>query len=137
MKNIAEILETIRSHSDVRNLLAADSAVETPEQAAEAYAKAAEKLGYKLTGEEILAYIGEAESGLRRKADETVGAIQSLREEDLAQAAGGGYHPECYDTYKDHENCWWTDGCDVIHEQYKDYKCKSSWYCWKTVAIKD
>ena len=59
----------------------------------------------------------------------TAEAEESVKELDLdvlENVAGGkAEHAECMDTYKDKENCWYEDGCDMVFYGYKDYICKS------------
>jgi len=137
MKNIAAILEELRNNPEAHALLKGKDKPENAGDEAREYAEVAGKLGYDITAEEILDYTNEAMAKLRNRTDASAGSIEELPEDELSEVAGGGDHEECYDTYKDRENCWYSDGCDHIYQDYKHYVCKRSDYdpkCGKTHA---
>ena len=122
-ENIRSVLEAVRQNSEVlQNPEQADSAGNA-EEAAGIWAAAAAKLGYDVSAEEISSYILEAEASLKQKAQEAGEAITRLPDEEMKDVAGGKDHSSCKDTYKDRENCWVHDGCDVVITHYSDYKC--------------
>ena len=134
---IAKVLDEIRSNPDVMKELREQKTAETPEEIAAVWAKAAAGLGHSVSAEEISAYILEAEGEMKRKAQAAKDGIENLSEQELAEVAGGKGHSDCRDTFKDRENCWYSDGCDHIYQDYKHYVCKRSDYdpkCGKTHA---
>lgn len=129
MKEIAKILEELRAHPEARDLMNAKADAKGTEDEARLYGEIASRLGYEAGTQEFLDYISGTGEALRQRTDAAAESIRELPEEELAEAAGGADHKNCYDTYKDKENCWWTDGCDVIHENYKGYQCKRNNEC--------
>jgi len=122
-EEIARILEEVRTNGKAAEELRRMDAAAVPEEAGRAWAGAAAALGHRVTAGEIREYILEAEAEMKRRARETGEEIRSLSDEELGEVAGGKDHSECKDTYKDRENCWFNDGCDIVNHHYKDYKC--------------
>jgi len=123
-RDIATILEEVRSNPDVAKELKEQGPVETPEEIAAVWAKAAAGLGYDLAPEDILSYIRDAEAEMRRKAEENKDEIENLSPQELEEAAGGkAPYEKCQVSYKDRENCWVADGCDNVAVVYPGYLC--------------
>ena len=122
-KTIQTILDEIRKNPKAAEFLKEKEAAGTPEEAGALWASAAAELGHSITAEEIGEYIKTSEDELKQKAQAAGDEIQSLSEDELKEVAGGKDHSSCKDTYKDRENCWIHDGCDVINNHYSDYKC--------------
>ena len=125
-EEIAGILEEVRTNGKAAEKLQRMDAAAAPEEVSKAWADAAAALGHSVTPEEIREYILEAEAEMKRKAQETGEEIQALSDEELGEVAGGKDHGDCKDTYKDRENCWFNDGCDIVNHHYKNYKCHYS-----------
>lgn len=120
---IAEILEKIRGDEEAQKFLKENGPAETLEETAELWSSAAAGMGYEIDAKEIREYMNDAESSLKQKAKENGEMIEALSDEELEQVAGGGDHPDCKSSFKDRENCWFNDACDVINKKYSDYKC--------------
>ena len=58
-----------------------------------------------------------------------VAKLEKLPDGELTQIAGGKGDPDCKDTYKNRENCWSNDGCDVVYHDYDNYICKNITWC--------
>ena len=123
-REIVSVLEQIRNHPKTAEMLKTEKTL-SREEAAEAYAVAAKTFGYTLTAEEILSAIQDRETKIQVRTEGAAEELRAIPEEEMAEVSGGGDHDICYDTYKDRENCWWSDGCDIIHNYYHGYQCKS------------
>jgi len=122
-KMVQTILEEIRKNPKATDFLKGKEPARTPEEAGTLWASAAAELGHSITAEDIEEYIRIAEAELKQKAQAAGDEIKSLSEDELKEVAGGKSHSDCKDTYKDRENCWINDGCDIINNHYSDYKC--------------
>ena len=61
----------------------------------------------------------QADQTRKTKAD-----IKEIPEDEMQKVAGGELHgKDCEDTFLYFENCWLTDGCDVLNTWYDDYEC--------------
>ena len=89
----------------------------------DAMVEIARHFGYDITKEELI-----ESSRARCKALEEAGqaaekAVEELSVDQLDSVAGGKDNENCKDTFKDQENCWWEDGCDVNYNTYSGYNC--------------
>ena len=104
------------------------------------YAKIAEQLGFDLTGKDLAEYAEEMQRRRSERTEAEAEKIEQLPEDELDEVAGGGDHPQCKDTFRDQENCWYNDGCDVVYHRYDNYECHydfqcsnyQNWACGKT-----
>lgn len=122
-KEIATILEELRSNPDAVKNITGSKTVSTREEAAAIWSKAASGLGYSITAEEISSFILETETEMKQKARENANAIESLSDEKLEAVAGGKGHDKCEFSFLDRENCWFTDACDNAIIYYGGYLC--------------
>ena len=122
-QEIARILEEVRSDPDLAKALREQKPARTPDEAAAVWADAAARLGYSLSAKELSAYVREAEEDRKKKTLESSAGIESLSEEEMAEAAGGKGHDKCETSYRDRENCWFADACDNVAVIYPGYKC--------------
>ena len=122
-EKIKVFLSELKAHPRAAELLNGRETPNTPEEAAEFYAGIAKELGYDLTAEELAAYIGEQNAAHRERTDGNAEEVSRLDDSELAAVAGGKDHPDCKDTYKDAENCWFKDACDIVMLHYPDYRC--------------
>lgn len=121
MDNAKNFFEEIIRTEEAKKIFSNYKKPETIEETVKIYIKVAGELGIELTEEEIKEYLSAKE------------ASGQLDDEELSQLSGGGDHPECKDTFKDKENCWWDDACDLINSYYEGYDCKhnvqgASWF---------
>lgn len=130
MKNSAgEFLNALREDEEIRKYM---KGCVLPEGTAreDALADVAAHFGYEVTKEELAEAIRSKEEALKAAAAETEAGIRKIPLDDLDQVAGGKKeHEECEDTFKNFENCWWEDGCDVALNVYPRYICS---YCTYT-----
>ena len=130
-EKVQAFLEALKDDPKVQEMVREIPEPETPSERIHAYAKIAKNLGYDLSDEDLRAFIADQEQILQAKAQSTAQGLEELPEEELSEVAGGGDHPDCKDTYKDKENCWVTDGCDIINNHYSDYQCHYNSKCDK------
>ncbi|MBR5338300.1 MAG: hypothetical protein IK152_09980 [Lachnospiraceae bacterium] len=96
------------------------------------YSEVAGKLGIDLPESELKGYVRKVEEKIKAHTEKEAGAIESIPDNELSAVAGGKDHDNCKDTFKDRENCWFNDGCDIIINSYDGYKCHcngSDWPC--------
>lgn len=140
-EKIKAFLEEIKSDPKAAMLLSDAAAPKNGKEEAAAYVKAAKKLGYDLTEEEFFAYIQEAVGEQKKKTEAGAAEIEQIPDEELEKAAGGKIcfsvvkylycynvltHEPCKYTFKDRENCWATDACDVMLIKYDYYICNNN-----------
>ena len=115
MENAKKFFEEVAKTEEAKALFAAMEAPKDEEARFLAYIDIANKLGIALTLEDIAAYLQETAN--------QAPAENELDDEELQQLVGGGENAGCKGTYQHKENCWWTDACDLVNNQYGDYQC--------------
>lgn len=135
MEKVKAILEEIRNDPKAAGMLEGVDTQKTEEEAAAAFIAAAKELGYEIAPEEFAAFLkAQAEERLTKTEEEAEGVLK-LDDSEIAEAAGGSTfepckravvgHPLCKTTYKDGENCWFNDSCNIIYRKYEpDPACK-------------
>ena len=124
-KNKAELFLNAMNEDEKIQAFMKDYTLPEGMEKEDALVEIARRFGYEITKEELL-----QASEARCKAIEAAGqaakeAVEELSIDQLDMVAGGKkYNDDCNDTYKDKENCWLTDGCDVSYIGYSDYRCK-------------
>ena len=132
-EEIRKILEALKTDPGAKELIAGQGMPSDREALISIYAEAAKKLGFEITPEEFRSYVKEQEEARIVKTGESASAIQQLDDEALDQVAGGKKEKDgCKDTYRDRENCWVTDACDIVLEWYDDYECLALSSCQET-----
>lgn len=111
MANVQKFFEEIIRSEQAKELLSTMQKPENEEQVLDCYVQIAQKLGCTLTAEDIRAYMASKQP------------CGELDDEELAQVAGGKGNKYCHYSYLDRENCWLTDGCDILFKGYDYYKC--------------
>ena len=100
------------------------------EDAAKLFAEYAKKNGYDVTEEEFYNYFIVGDSNVKSKSDAEAVKIKALKDEELKAVSGGWKkeNDECRSTYRQYENCVWTDECSHINNEYQYNKgCRSSY----------
>ena len=123
------VLDSLSTDPQAQELLAKISEPDSLEARIRVYVNIAEELGYDLTEQELSDYLSVRENEVRASTEAAAEEIRKLRYDELAGVAGGGSHSECKDTYKDKENCWFNDACDIAIHHYKGYQCHRNWSC--------
>ena len=145
MNEVREFLTALGKDPRAKELLKGKKEPANTEEAAEQYLSIAEKLGYKVTKEDILVFLNKQEQFLREKAEKAESAVKTaLDEEALDLVAGGtGDNPGCAETFSPGEWCWITDSCSTIINGYSGSDlnevapdpsgaCKFDQYCFDT-----
>ena len=128
-KKVKAFLEALKTDPKAQELIRDIPEPETTSSRIRAYAKIAKDLGYDLSDADLDAFILDQELYLQAKAEAAAKEIKELPEDELEEVAGGGDHPECKNTYKDRENCWVHDGCDIVNTHYPNYQCHYNSKC--------
>ena len=126
MGKVEEYIEALKKDPKSAELLAGAKGLKNAADFAAYHEKCAKELGFELSADEIIAYMTEEEKKLGVKSEETKAQIANLSLDDLENVAGGT--DTCKDSYRDEENCWHNDGCDVAYNKYDYYRCCSNWY---------
>ena len=121
IEKVQELLKAIKNDPKAQELLKNLPPVKSEEEKIASLIGVAKKLGYDLTKEDFEAYA----QAQKEKTDAQAEAVQTLADEDVAQASGGKReHDKCFQTYKDRENCAFYDACDMAWRHYGGYKCQ-------------
>ena len=99
------------------------------EEELDAYVVIAKQVGLDFTVEEIAAVIEERAQEQLAKTEASIAKLEKLPDENFSQIVGGKGDPDCKDTFKNKENCWHNDGCDVVYHYYDTYICKRIDWC--------
>ena len=122
--NIKKIIEAMEADPKVQELLKDTPQPENQETEIRVYADIAAQLGYDITEEDLKTYLENTSMIIAGRTEEAAGDIQELPDDVLDKVAGGKKdHESCMDTYRDYENCWYNDGCDLFFRHYHDYIC--------------
>ena len=113
MENAKKFFEEVIKTDEAKAIIADTKQPETDEERVAAYLEIAKKLNVELTAEGILAYFNAAAQP----------ASGELDDDELAQLTGGAGNAACRDSFKQRENCWINDGCDISYNYYSNYKC--------------
>lgn len=116
MENAKKFFEEAIKTEEAKAIIAALEKPENEEQTIKAYAEVAEKLGIKLSEEEITKYLSSKK------------ASGDVDDEELDQVTGGRTHSNCEVTFTDYENCWGEDACDIFSNNYDGYYCNFAFY---------
>ena len=134
MNKANDFFEKLQNDPKAQELLAGLAAPDSLEETIKTYARIAGELGIDLTEAEISEEIAAREKAQAERTAQAAAGIKDLAPDELDAVAGGVVNPpnNCKETYKDKENCWWTDACDHVNNSYPYYKCKSSnnGACW-------
>ena len=129
MNEVRECLTALGKDPRAKELLKGLRGSVNAESAAKQYAEIAEKLGFSLPEEKILAFLKEEQELVRSRTEKAAEQVEktALSEEALEEVAGGdgGYvkdHPECDTTFSDNEWCWISDNCSLVITYYNEPK---------------
>jgi len=122
-EKVIEFLKALKEHESAEEMIRKYPEPETAEDRIRIYAQIAGEMGHDVSEEDLKEYVAAKEKHLREKAEAASEEIQELPADDLSSVAGGKGHSNCKDTYKDKENCWVNDACDIVNHHYKGYQC--------------
>ena len=115
MSEVKKFLESLKNRALASELFPTEKPKNETE-ALDAYVKAAEKLGFSITAEELKA---EIEENAAATAKETEDQIRKIPAEELDKVAGGGSDRQpCEVTYIEGEWCYWPDSCTYLINKY-------------------
>lgn len=127
MQNIKSFLDELTTNPKAIEKLQAKGELKTNEEKLQAILEIGKDLGYELSAEELSEALKEKAAALKERTDAQAEEVETLDDDELATAAGGKKeHSECKDTYRNRENCWVKDGCDVVNIKYSGYVCHLS-----------
>lgn len=126
-ENAKCFFEKLGTDPEAQELLKGCPKPDKPEELLKAYTELAGKLGISLSEEELAGYLEEEKKAIESRTEAAASQIQELQDDAMDAVAGGGAKPDCKDTYRDHENCWFNDGCDNVYHYYDTYMCKNTY----------
>ena len=129
--DVKAFLNSLRINSKAKAMISQIPEPKNTDEWAAAYAKIAGELGFEVTEDDLKEFVAIKEKKLQEQANASAAEIEELSADELGEVAGGGDHSDCKDTYKDKENCWVNDGCDIINNHYSDYQCHYNNKCAK------
>jgi len=122
MENITKLMDELKDNPKVQALFDNAADPETLEEEVKVYADAAKELGIDVTEDELKEYVQKVEAEQKAKTEADAASVAELDAGSLEKVSGG--KEICTFSYKDKENCWRQDGCDIIFIKYHDYICK-------------
>ena len=128
-EKVVAFLKALREHPAGEEMIRKIPEPETQGDRIRAYAQIAGEMGHDVSEADLADYVAAKEKNLREKTEAAGEEIRELAADDLGAAAGGKDHKDCKDSYKDRENCWFKDGCDIVNNHYSDYQCHYSDKC--------
>ncbi len=137
IEKIKELLKAVKTDPEAQAKLQGLTKPADEDGIIRYYAEAAKKLSFDVTEADLRAFLAEATADRTGKTEDAAAKVQALQDDELAQAAGGGRsggsvhcdnnYSSCVDTYRQRENCWFNDGCDLDHNHYSDYLCEHNY----------
>ena len=122
---VETFLKALKTDPKAASLLAAFPAPKTDADRLQAYAEIAKEMGHDISEAELEAYFSEMEKSLQERTKATEDLITKLSLDELEKTSGGHKRPQCKDTFRNVENCWYNDACDHIYRYYKEYICRN------------
>ena len=116
-EKIRKLMDTLRNDPRAKGMVQGMKQPENDAEAAEAYAKLAQDLGFDISAEEIAEAMKKMEQAQQARTGAAAEAVEkaSLTEGDLDRVAGGNSHPTvCEDSFTEGEWCWFTDSCSFL-----------------------
>lgn len=123
VESVKKFFESLQTDPRAQELLKDCPRPESLDDTVKAYADVAGKMGLALTEDDLRSALEEEMQNQKHSTEAAAEKIRELPDEAMEQVAGGKQHYECHDTYKDHENCWFNDGCDIVFRSYEHYCC--------------
>lgn len=128
MKNelVIKFLECVQANDAIKEELQKNIEGKSIDEAIKCFVELAPKLDFNITEEDLKEYFEKSAQNLKERTDATIAKVEAIDASELEAVAGGYYkgeHPNCGDTFKDRENCWFNDGCDITLNKYSNYQC--------------
>ena len=120
MNEVKEFLKVLSQDQKAQALLRQEREPASAEEAAARYAAIAEKLGFSLPEEQMLAFLKEQEERQKKLTAETAEQFEkaALSEDALDEVAGGKGDDACTETFDAGEWCWFADSCSYVINLY-------------------
>lgn len=125
---VRDFIKAVKTNEELSKVAREKTEGKSPDEVIKYYAELAPTMDFDVTEEDLRECFINEPSKLQQRTDATIAKVQELDINELDEVAGGyADSPECADTYRDHENCWYNDGCNVIFNRYRWYKC-GGWF---------
>ena len=128
-EKVKSFLKALKTDPKAKSCFADVPEPETDADRLRNYAEIAKKLGYDVSEAELEEYLAEKEKALKEHTKAAEDFIAHLSADEMETVSGGDLKTICEDTFQGGENCWYSDGCDVIFTQYKGYICAHTGRC--------
>ena len=126
MNQAMQFLDKLRNDPKAKELVTGLKMPESEEETARVYLGLAEKMGFNLTAEEILAAVKTMSQEQRSKTAEAAGSVDKAPlSEDALEAVAGGRDGDgepidsCDGTHVPGEWCWFNDSCSYLIWSYE------------------
>ena len=117
MAKAEEFLKAVREDPEIREYIK-DHALPEGMSDSEALTALAGQFGFDVTAEELSAAINARKAEISSAKASAEEAVNKLDLNDLDKVAGGKGDPRCKKVFEHYDNCWGTDRCDTIVEEY-------------------
>ena len=127
---VEQFLKALSENEEVR-AYRADYALPEGVEKEDALVDIAAHFGYEITKDDLVKACEKQAGELAAVRQVAEKEVRELSVNDLDNVAGGGIidvkkeHDECRANYKNEENCWLVDGCDINIYMYTDYLCNT------------
>ncbi len=128
MNEVNKLMDALQNDPGAREMAKNIPTPDDEEEAIALYIELGEKLGIKISREDLLSYQREMENAYQASEKEAEASMEkSLNSRQLNMVAGGA-NPGCKDTHKSGEWCWATDSCQIAVRFYDDWprQCKEN-----------
>ena len=117
-EKIRKLMDTLRNDPRAKEMVQGMKQPENDAEAAGAYAKLAQDLGFDISAEEIAEAMKKMEQAQQARTGTAAEAVEkaSLAESDLDRVAGGANG--CESTYTEGVWCWFSDFCSLLITGY-------------------
>ncbi len=132
IENVKDLLKTIRTDTKAQAKLAGLDKAEGEDGTIRYFAKAAKILSFDVTEADLRAFLEAQSAAQVVRTENAAEQIKELGNDELEAASGGGrgrgeVFDTCHYSFKNFENCWVHDGCDVENQHYEGYMCRHNY----------
>ena len=127
-EKIIELLEELRIDPKAQEALEKIKESKYAEEVTAILAALAKERGFEISEQDFAEAIRAAVEQRKAQTEEAAARVERLTDDDVAKAAGGKKdHSQCLDSFRNAENCWYTDGCDHNYQDYDNYICRNNY----------
>ncbi len=119
MNEVQKFIEALQNDPRAKELMDSIGVPVDDENAIDVYIDLAKKLGFSISGEDLLSWKQEKEKEYKASAEKAEASMmEALDQEKMSAAAGGGDFKACESSFKRDEWCWFSDSCKKLINEY-------------------